>query len=87
MRRLHAVGALLALVMAPSAVAAAESTTVVKVPVSGEFVNQCTGETIVTTGMSILIFRGTLGDGSYPVLSVVSSREPRSGRQPGRSTG
>jgi hypothetical protein len=56
------------MVMAPSAVAAAESTTVMKAPVSGEFVNQCTGETIVTTGTSILIFRGTLGDGSYPVF-------------------
>lgn len=67
MRRLLAVGALLAVVMAPSA-AAAESTTVVRVPVSGEFVNQCTGETIVTTGTSILTFRGTLGDGSYPVF-------------------
>jgi len=68
MRKLLAVGALLAAVMSPSAVAAAESTTVVRVPVSGEFVNECTGETIVTTGTSILTFRGTLGDGSYPVF-------------------
>ncbi|MDQ3867515.1 MAG: hypothetical protein M3304_11950 [Actinomycetota bacterium] len=64
---LIAIVSTLALVIAPFSLA--ESTTVVRTTISGEYVNECTGETILTSGTSILFFRGSFeGDGDYPLF-------------------
>ncbi len=55
----------LALVIVPISVA--QSTTVVRTTISGEYVNECTGEKILTSGTSILVFRGSF-DGAYPLF-------------------
>lgn len=55
----------LALVIAP--ISLAEPTTVVRTTLSGEYVNECTGETVLTSGTSILLFRGSF-DGAYPLF-------------------
>jgi len=69
MRKLaFVIGSLLLMVAMPAPASAAEPTVVVRADVSGQYENQCTGESILTTGTSTLIYKSSLGEESYPVF-------------------
>lgn len=67
-KRALVVGILLLLVAIPATASAAEPAVVVTSDVSGQYENQCTGESILTTGTSTLIYKSSFDENSYPVF-------------------